>query len=300
MDLNAAMIFVRVVRSGSFTEAARTLGLPKSTVSDKISELEKSLGVSLLIRTTRKLNLTEVGTEFFKKAETAVNSLLGAAEEASFSQKIPTGTLRITAPTSLAGSVISDAISEYKNKFPEVKIEIYFNDRYVDMVGDGFDIAVRAGLLNDSSLLAKRIGSNGLVLASSQKYLKNAPTLKQPSDLRLHKCIVYLSERDDVNETAWNLLSKHGKKIRVQPIPNIFSNSFREIGNLIMSGEGIALLPPTLFSKDFTEKKMIRVLPDWSTAESPTHLVYPPHKFSSPKVREMIPILEAHIRNIFK
>ncbi len=295
-DLNSTMFFVKVVLAGSFTKAATLLGVPKSTVSDKVAQLEKKLGVTLLTRTTRKLKLTDVGEEFFRKAEQGISQLQSAGEEAAQAQKTPTGTLRLTGPAELIffGNML-DAIAEYRSKFPQVKVEIDFTDRMVDMVSEGFDIAIRAGDLPDSGLRAKRLGVSNMILVASDRYLRKAPTLTKPKDLREHLCLRYI---DPPSDDVWMLYSKQGKSAKVQIPISLSGNSYSALRALAVSGQGIALIPNTLCQAELAEKKLTRVLPDWATENVPLHLVYPGQRFSSPKVREMLPLLEKALHKL--
>lgn len=295
-DLNSTMFFVKVVVAGSFTKAASLLGVPKSTVSDKVAQLEKELGVTLLTRTTRKLKLTDVGEEFFRKAEQGVSQLQSAGEEAAQAQKAPTGTLRLTAPAEMLifGSVM-DAVIEYQSKFPNVRIEFEFTDRMVDLVAEGCDIAIRAGELADSGLMAKRIGLSHMILVAADSYLKKAPPLTNPKDLLKHRCLRFM---DPPSDDIWMLRSKQGKSARIQIPLSLSFNSFSALRSLAVSGQGIALIPNTLCKTEIDEKKLTRVLPDWSTKDVPLHLVYPGQRFSSPKVKEMIPLLERGLQKL--
>ena len=300
MDLNAAMIFVRVVRLGSFTKAARDLGLPNSTVSDRVSDLEKALGVSLLGRTTRRLQLTDAGSAFFEKAELAVAALLSAGEEASSFQKRPAGTLKITAPADFDYASICEAVIEYRDKFPDVNVELCLTNRIVDMAREGVDIAIRAGSVTDSSLVAKRLGVSGLILVASPKYIKGSSPLRQPADLPLHECLVIFSEQNHDRSATWNLVSSAGEASQVQPRARISSNSTGAIKHLAIIGEGIALMPPTLVHEDVSKGRLVRVLPAWSTPPWPSYLVYAASRLASPKVKEMIPLLEPRIRKVIR
>jgi len=295
-DLNSTMLFVKVVVAGSFTKAASALGVPKSTVSDKVAQLEKELGVTLLTRTTRRLTLTDVGNEFFRKAEQGISQLQGAAEEASQSQRAPTGLLRLTAPADiLMMNNVVKVVAEYRNKFPDVKVEVDFSDRYVDLVAEGYDVAIRAGALEDSSLMAKRVGVAQLFLVASESYLQKAPPLKSPKDLRNHTCLKHIEPPSD---DIWALQTKQGKTAKIQIPPGMSSNAYPALKALALSGQGIALVPNLMCRAELSEKKLLRVLPEWATPEVPMHLVYPAQRFSSPKIKEMIPLLEKHLREI--
>jgi DNA-binding transcriptional LysR family regulator len=196
MDLNSAFIFVRVAQLGSFTKAARALRLPNSSVSDRISDLEKSLGVRLLVRTTRKLHLTDAGSKFLQKAELAVTALTEAGEEASSSQNQPTGILRITAPVEFDLSSISAAVTEYLRKFPQVRMQFLLTERVVDLIGEGFDIAIRVGQAKPSSLSTVGLGTTGFVLVASPDYISRWPKISHPRDLTDHNCLSVSTEKE--------------------------------------------------------------------------------------------------------
>jgi DNA-binding transcriptional LysR family regulator len=291
LDLNAAYIFTQVVISKSFTEAARVLGIPKSTVSDRVAELETQLGVTLMTRTTRKLKLTDVGVEFFKNAELAITQLQAASDHASESQSRPTGTLKILAPADLAAPEIMEAVSKYRRKFPEVNVNFQFSDRDVNLIAEGYDIAIRGGPQNDSSMIAKKVGATSFILVASPSYLKGAPPLKHPRDLALHSCINM--NDPGIGRDLWELRSTQGKVARVRfSSKGISANSFIAIQRLAILGDGVALMPRAICKQDLTTKKVIRVLPEWSTVDIPVYLVYPAQRYSSSKVKEFIPLLE--------
>lgn len=298
MDLNGAKIFVRVVQLGSFTKAAAELNLPNSTVSDRVSDLEKALGVSLLVRTTRKLRLTDAGSIFFTKAELAVATLTNAGQEASSFQHHPTGTLKITAPVDFDYTLICEAATEYAGKFPAVNVEILLTDRIVDLVGEGFDIAIRASPIKDAGFTAKRLGEAGLILVAAPQYLKQATAITQPSELASHQCLVILPEQDTKSFSTWDLVSIGGEKARIAPRARISSNSVGAIKHLALTGEGIALMPPTLVHREILREQLVHVLPEWSTPSWPSYLIYASQRNSSPKVKEMIPLLEPRVRSI--
>ena len=295
-DLNSTKFFVKVVVSGSFTAAADALGVPKSTISDKVAELERELGVTLLTRTTRKFTLTDVGAEFFRKAEQGISQIQAAEEQASQTQKTPTGVLRITAPaeTFLANS-ITKAFTAYRNKFPNVKIELNFSDRFVDLIAEGYDLAIRAGSLTDSSLMARRIGFARFYLASSENYLKKEPPIKHPKDLAAHSCIRRVAPPAD---ETWVLRSKQGKVAKIQPPFSVSANTIPAIRALAMAGQGVALLPASFFHMDIHGNNLVRVLPDWATPEEPVHLLFPSQRFVSPKLKEILPPLEKALRKM--
>lgn len=295
-DLNSALIFVNVVKNGSFTKAAQSLSLPVSTVSDRVSALEEELGVTLLARTTRKLRLTEEGSALFRKAEGGVASVLAAFEEAKAAHSGPTGVLRLTAPVDMVPNELAAAILEYRAKFPKVRVEMHFSNRFVDLIAEGFDIAIRGGALDDSSLLAKRIGSGGLVLVASPEYVRKNPPLRHPRDLKDHACVGFLHNDGTGAGLEWVLRSAEGKTLRVPVEPRVACGSFQMVISVVRAGGGVGFIPKNLLVEDLRKNRVVQVLPEWGTQASPVHLVYPAQRFASPKVKEMLPILEKHLR----
>jgi DNA-binding transcriptional LysR family regulator len=297
MDLNGALIFVRVAQLGSFTKAARALRLPNSSVSDRISDLEKTLGVRLLVRTTRKLNLTDAGSRFLQKAELAVAGLMEAAEEASSSQSEPSGVLRITAPVEFDLSSISAAVTEYLQKFPQVRMQFLLTERVVDLIGEGFDIAIRVGTAKPSSLSTVGLGTTGFILVASPDYLSRWPKISHPRDLTDHNCLSVSTEKDATSIAIWDLISAGGQKAKIEIQARISSNSLSAIRHLASVAEGVALMPATVVCDDVSAGRLVHVLPEWSTAPQPVYLAHADRKNSSRKVNAMLPLLEPHLRD---
>lgn len=296
MDLNTTVSFVHVVRAGSFVKAAKTLALPTSTVSDRVAALEKALGVTLLTRTTRKLSLTDAGAKYFAKAEAAIALLSSGYEEATNLQQKPSGTLKITGPNDFAPQDLAEVIVEYQKKFPEVKIEAYLTNRRVDLIGEGFDLAIRAGDLTDSSLIAKKVGTGRLVFISHEKYLKSAAPLKHPKDLEAHSCIGFFGNDANQSEFTWHVQSNEGRKFRCKTKFRASATSFDVVIELVKAGAGVALVPLSYAIADLKRKSIVHVLQQWGTPQSAVSLVYPQQKFYAPKLRELVPLLEKRLR----
>ncbi|WP_263866297.1 LysR family transcriptional regulator [Thalassolituus oleivorans] len=185
-DLNEMAIFVHVVEAGSFTGAAKNLGLPKSTVSRKITQLEERLGVRLIQRTTRSLRLTDTGSAYYNHCA----RILGEIEEANIAvtqmQSTPTGTLRITAPVLFGSTVLSGLIADFMDDHPQVQIDLVLTDQRLDLVQDGIDVAFRVGQLEDSSLIGRHLGDARAILCASPEYVKKHGAPKHPSELQEH------------------------------------------------------------------------------------------------------------------
>lgn len=297
MDLNGALIFVRVAQLGSFTKAARALRLPNSSVSDRISDLEKTLGVRLLVRTTRKLHLTDAGSRFLQKAELAVAALMAAGEEASSSQSQPTGVLRITAPVEFDLSSVSAAVTDYLQKFPQVRMQFLLTERVVDLIGEGFDIAIRVGQAKPSSLSTISLGTSGFILIASPDYIGRSPKIRHPHDLAHHNCLSVSTEKDAAGAAIWDLVSVGGQKAKIEIQARVSSNSLSAIKHLASIAEGVALMPATVVRDDVSAGRLVHVLPEWSTAPQPVYLAHADRKNLSRKVEAMLPLLEPCVRD---
>ncbi len=283
MDLNEIKVFVQVVQSGSFKSAALQLGMPNSTVSSKVSSLEKNLGVSLLRRTTRKLNVTPAGLNFYQEALAAIEQLRMAADRATEKQQEASGLLRITAPVELGISVLPGITQSFLKKFPHITLEFVLSDRRIELISEGIDLAIRAGELQDSSLIAKKMGLASFALFASPFYFKNTQKPQHPRELSEHDCLSFKT----LGMRQWKL--SNGKSTLSVPIKEkMTSNDLSLIKALCIAGNGIALLPTFLCQDDLKRKKLIPLLSDWRANSSPVHFVYPAQKFMQPKLRAFI------------
>ncbi len=281
-DLNEVAVFIKVVEMGSFSQAARQLGMPNSTVSAKVSDLEKRLGVSLIRRTTRKLFVTAEGQVFFERCTRGLEEIRSAEEELTAGQSEPQGLLKITAPIELGSIILPKVIEKFKNQFPKVNIDLFLSDRTVDIVSEGFDLAIRAGDLKDSSLIAKKLGGVYFAPFASQSYLKKTSSPKVPKDLKDHSCLQFTP----LGIEEWNLLGP--KSVTVPMRKQIVINELNIIKALTVSGVGISLLPTFLCFSEVQAGKLVRVLPEWRTNIRPVHFVYVGQKHASPKVNAFI------------
>src|SRR5262250_1275629 len=189
MDLDAIAVFVKVVQAGSFSQAAKLLGMPNSTVSAKISLLEQHLGVTLLQRTTRKLGLTQAGEAYFKRCVQALEELQAAESELATAQREPQGILKLTAPIDLGHSLLPLLVSIFLRKYPQMETELLVTNRILDLVAEGIDLAIRAGALKDSRLIAKRFVLGQFALWASPSYLKKRGVPSHPKELSQHECL---------------------------------------------------------------------------------------------------------------
>ncbi|MFY0530063.1 LysR substrate-binding domain-containing protein [Archangium gephyra] len=285
MDLNELLVFAKVVQAGSFTAAARGLRMPKSTVSRKVSELEERVGAQLLQRTTRKLRLTDVGQAYYEHCARIVAEAEQAELAVTRMQAAPHGLLRVTAP--LTFSFLGPIVAEFLKRYPEVQLELVCTDRSVDLVEEGFDVAVRAGRLADSSLIARKLGDIARVVVASPDYLEERGVPRSPKDLERHDCLVFGAGMEG---NVWTLHSG-SRSVQVSVRARIAVNEPDMLRAVALGGAGVTLLPTLLNAADLTTGRLRRILPDWSSPGAPVHAVYPGSRHHSPKVMAFLDFL---------
>ncbi|MBN2872565.1 MAG: LysR family transcriptional regulator [Halothiobacillaceae bacterium] len=291
MDINEAAVFVKVVEAGGFSAAARQMGLPTSTVSQRVARLEKRLGVTLLQRTTRQVKLTDVGELFYRHATVGLDHLNEAEAAVTATTGEPCGLLRVTAPTDLGDALLAAIIRRVRQAHLGIKIELVLTDRRVDLVGEGMDVAIRAGDLEDSSLVAKRVGMACWALFASPDYLQGAPALRHPDDLAEHDCVQFGS----LGREEWSLSDSTGR-LRVPMDGRVVVNDFSVVREMILAGDGIGLLPTYDCRAEVESGRLVRVLPDWHARADLIHLVYPWQRFVPPKLRAFIDIAAEELK----
>lgn len=288
MHVDQAVVFVQVVESGSFTAAAARLDMPKSTVSRRVSQLEERLGVRLLQRTTRKLRLTHEGEAYYRRAAQAL-ATLGDAEQAVLqSLDTPRGTLRVSAPVDLSRPV-GVLVARFCQAYPEVHVSMDFSQRKVDLVGEGFDVALRGGTLADSSLIARLLAPSMFGLYASRDYLDAHGTPACLAELSSHRCLLFGHSHHDV----WHLDGPRGpEEVAVQG--PVAGNDFIFLWSLARAGAGIAWLP--LARSD--EGPLVRVLPDYRQERGGLYAVYPSTENLVPRVRVFVDFLARELPSV--
>jgi DNA-binding transcriptional LysR family regulator len=279
-------VFARVVEAGGFTVAAQTLGVSKSTVSQHVARLEERLGARLLQRTTRRLALTEVGAAFYERCA----RIVAEAEEAELAvtrmQSVPRGTLRITAALGFGGLYLSPVVASFMVRWPELHVELSLSDRRVDLVEEGFDLAFRVGVLQDSSLIAKRLGSSRRVAAASPEYLARRGTPGHPSELGSHDCLLYSYEA--TGETWTFRKTAGGADVSVPVRGRLRSNNGDVLREGARAGLGICLLPSFFVADDIRQGRLQALLCNWTPPEGGVHALYPSSRHLSAKVRMFV------------
>src|SRR5262249_25858732 len=237
MDLNEIMVFARVVQTGSFTAAAKALGMPKSTVSRKVSDLEQRLNARLLQRTTRKLSLTDAGRAYFDHCARIVSELEDGERAVANLQATPRGALRVTA--GINSSYLGPIVSDYLKRYPEVQLELFCTGRSVDLVEERFDLGIRAGTLADSTLIARSLGRVSWFFVATPAYLKKRGRPKSPEDLNKHDCLFFGAG----SMTVPLRLEKDDAPVQVDVPARLLVGDFDIIHAAASAGLGIALLP---------------------------------------------------------
>jgi DNA-binding transcriptional LysR family regulator len=284
IDLNDMRLFAQVVNAGSFTAAARELGMPKSTLSRRISNLEGRLDSRLLHRTTRSLRLTDVGAEFYERCVRVVDEAREAEHLISRNRAEPRGLLRVTGPIEWGTNQIGAIISEYLQHYPEVQLELILTNRYVDLVAEGFDLALRAGSLEDSSLIARRLGDSQLLLCAAPSYLEAHGSPRNPKQLQEHVCLAYPGSdgRSNLQFSSSNNLSQVEIKGR------LVANSMSTLRDAAMAGLGIAALPSGLCQEQLKRGELVPIMPEWQLPAGGIYAVYPSQRHLTMKVRSFI------------
>ncbi|WP_043431674.1 LysR family transcriptional regulator [Cystobacter fuscus] len=295
MDLNAVMMFNRVVKVGGFSKAAAELGVTKSTISKKIAELESYLGTTLLRRTTRSLQLTDMGKQFHEQSSRGLSEIKKATEQAQATSVEPRGRLRVTAPSDFATSILAPLLAGFLETYPKVSLEMMLTDKVLDLVNDDIDVAIRIGPMMDSSLGAKKVGRDVFQLVASPAYIKRSPSLQEPGDLKKHNCLVFTPKPD---MQRWRLKSG-ASRTTFEPEIKFISNNVTAVKALVVQGAGVALLPVSNCREEIEAKRIKVVMPEWSMEDAPIHFVFQKHLFMPPKVSVFISYMEQKMKPLF-
>jgi DNA-binding transcriptional LysR family regulator len=288
--IDAMTLFTRIVEAGSFSDGAQSMGLSRAVASKAIQALENTLGIRLLNRTTRRLSVTEPGAAFYHRAVRIVADMTEAVEEAAKHHAAPRGTLRVNAPVSLGGRYVAPMLAQYLDRYPEMAVDLTLNDRMVDLVDEGFDVAIRVGRLPDSSLVARRLAPCPILLCASPAYLERHGRPAVPADLAAHSCLAYTygPTRDD-----WIFNGPDGE-IRVHVQSRFRVNNGDAIQQAMLQGLGIALQPCFIASGDLRAGRLVELLPDYRLPDLAVHAVYPAGRHLSAKVRSFVDFMAAH------
>ena len=286
-------LFVRIVDSGSFSAVARELGMIQPTVSKQMTALEDKLGVRLLNRTTRRLSLTEAGREYYERCQRILDEVQEMETEVTGLQNRPTGTLRVNSPVAFGNVHMLPLVLAFQRKYPGVAIDLSLDDRYVDLVQEGIDVAIRFGKLRDSQLIARRVGSSARVCVASAQYLSAHGTPKIPSELRNHQCITYTY----LFSNEWPFDGPDGpQSIKVRG--NFRANSGMTIRSAALEALGIASVPAFLIREDIETGRLVQILSRFAPEPIAISAVYPSARLLSRKVKLFVDFLQQEFLKI--
>lgn len=281
MDLNDIIVFTKVVETKSFTGAADALGLPKSTVSRKLAQLEERLGVRLVQRTTRKLALTEIGEAYYERCARIVADIQSAEQVVTDMQATPRGRLRLTASVDFSTRWLGGIVADFLAAHPDINIELEATDRIVDLIEEGFDLAVRFGPLPESTLIARRLTALSLVLCASPEYLAKRGTPKTIDELDEHDHVLFTpSSRNQ----SWTLVGPGDATYEFGRPARFASNNFGSVIEVARAAGGISLISEFMISTEIKSGTLVPVLPEWRTRPSEAHAVYAARQNMPPRL----------------
>lgn len=279
-QLQDMRIFAETVDAESFTAAADRLGLSKQFVSKRIAALETRLGARLLVRSTRQLRVTDLGLAYYERTQRILQEVDAAEQMISNQTATPRGTLRLSAPMTFATMHMGALIPAFMQRHPEVSVELELNDRTVDLIGEGYDMAVRIGTLADSSLIARRISTVQLITCASPDYLRDHGVPSSPDQLAAHACLIYGHTR----QGEWTYRVGE-RRCKVSVSGPLRANNGEMLRDAAIAGLGLTILPDFILSAALANGRLVEVLEDFRPECLTVHAVYPQHRQSSLLVR---------------
>lgn len=297
IDLNDMLVFLTVAEHGSFTKAADVIGVPKSNISRKISRLEQHLGTRLLERTTRALHLTEIGQVYVEHCRRIQEEVLHANACVENLSATPQGLLRICTSVTVGQELLAKQLAQFCLQYPQITLDTRLVNRRVDIIDEGYDLAIRVGHLDDSSLIAKKLGEIELYLYASPSYLQTCVEqqvdIDELADLAQHQCL-FMSAMGE--KPRWQLnCAENSDSQYIDIAPVLISDDFHTLRQCATDGMGIAMLPDYLAQQAVADKKMVRVLDKWVGRSVDVFAIYPSHKSVTPKLRVMLDFLESNL-----
>ncbi len=284
-DFEAWAVFAKVAELGSFSRAADELGLSKPTVSKAVGRLETSLGFSLLNRTSRRLALTEAGRASLDRAARILAEGQAAEDEALAQSTVPRGRVRLSAPLSFGVTYLGAALSDFMAAYPEITIDLALSDRHIDLVAEGFDLAVRIASLEDSSLLARRLCAVRLLLVGSPAYFETHGRPSHPGELVRHEAMIYTG---GAGRGLWRFTHPTFGETAVEPSVRLLTDNADMLGPALLAGQGLALQPEFLVWREIREGRLEVAMPDWSPPLLGLYLLTPPSALRPLRVQVLI------------
>ena len=286
--------FAMVVDQGGFTDAARKMGISKSAVSKHVSSLESRLGARLLNRTTRRVSPTEIGLAYYDRARRVLNDAGEADALVTAMQSAPSGLLRVSVATDFGVNHLSPVLGEFLHEYPDITVNMVLNNRYVELISEGFDLAVRIGELEDSSLRARKLAETHKMMIASPKYFESHGRPEKIDDLNEHKLLHYSNQAAG---NVWRLTAPSGEKRQVRSTGGLTVNDGQSLLNAAVNGLGIAFLPSFLYADAMAEGLLVPAIDGLPVETQGIYAVYPPGRYTQPKVRAFIDFLVETFRD---
>lgn len=289
-DLNDLYFFAAVVEHGGFSAASRALNVPKSRLSKRVSQLEDRLGVRLLQRTTRKVVVTDAGERFYRHCQGMLAEARAATEAAAELAGEPRGVVRVSCPVSIAQSLLAASLPAFLRAYPAVQVRLLVDNRRVDIIGEGFDVAIRVRekLDTDALLVARSFGAQRVVLVASPAFLAGHGEPRTPQEL---SNLPVLSAFEHEGEQSWDLYDRACSKTTVAVQPRLISGDFRVLIAAAVQGSGIAWVPELSCADELRNGRLRVVLPEWGLPQGTLHMVYPSRRGMLPAVRALVDFL---------
>ncbi|MED5617709.1 LysR substrate-binding domain-containing protein [Ideonella sp. BN130291] len=289
--LTSMSVFVRVAEAGGFAAAAKELGMSPAMVAKHIQAIEARLGARLLHRTTRRQSLTDVGQLYLARARTVLADFDAAEAAGSELQSTPRGTLRVTAPVVLGAHGLAPLLASFRAACPDVQVELMLHDRVVDLMDEGFDVALRSGAISDPGVVARPLRPLRMLLCAAPDYLRQRGVPRRPADLSRHECLGFAHW---VHKDRWRLIGPKGEEV-VRLKSAITINNGEALRQAALAGAGIVMQSELLLQADLDAGRLVRVLPRHAPPERPAHLLYLPDRRPSPKLQRFVAHVLAHL-----
>ena len=287
-QLSAMQAFVRVVQTGSFSAVAREQATSQATISKRVAALEEYLGAKLLTRSSRATSVTQVGANYYERCVAILGELEEADADARSLTASPKGILRISAPVIFGNIFIDPYVPEFLSIYPEIKIDLQLSDKFVDLISEGIDVAIRAKQLENSALIARPLLDNPRIVVATPGYLTAHGTPKHPHELDEHNCLLYSLES---TPNIWNF-NRSGKRLSVQVRGNFQSDNADSLIEALLNDVGIAILPIWLAVPHLNEGKLVHILTEFEPPAFPINAIYPQSRYVPLKVRCFVGFLK--------
>lgn len=287
--LDNILVFMKIAEFESISKAARALDMPISTVSRKLSALESDLGVSLVRRTTRRVILTSQGQDYFNRCNEPLAKLQEAEQALTQTQRKPEGTLAISVPMILSQGPFMDFLSTFSKEHPQIRIDLYITNAYLNLTAENIDVAIRIGHLKDSNVVAAKLGKIVRYVVAATDYLEGRRVPTEPEELKAYDCIMFNGRN---YESDWDLICGR-KKVRVRVTGIVSSRDCQSAAAFVLRGHGVGLLETAYCEQALARGDLVRLLPRWTSAEIPAFAVYPTRKFLPPRVTAFLRALTA-------